>query len=46
MGHGEGDRVVGTVADDVGGDGVGHRPPGVLRGGFGVFPSVVAAQLL
>ncbi len=31
VGHDEGDRGLGAVADDVGGDGVGHRPPGVLR---------------
>ncbi len=32
VGHDQGDRVVGAVADDVGGDRVGHRPSGVLRG--------------
>ena len=46
VGHNEGDRSDGTVSKYVGSDGVGHRPAGVFGCGGGVFPSVLAAQLL
>ena len=46
VGDDERDRGLGTEGEDVGGDRVGHRPPGVLGCGGGVFPAVLAAQLL
>ncbi len=44
--HDQCDRGLGPEGKDVTGHRVGHRPPGVLRGGGGVLPAVVAAQLL